>query len=90
MLALLIITHSDDTKFKNSIVKLQIDWMLTQDRENLDVRNGFWRGVNASNIYKVFSHKEDREAKVELSADYYTLFKEFVLAQKDIAPYLPE
>lgn len=90
MLALLIIAHPDDTKFKNIIVKLQIDWMLIQDRENLDVREGFWRGVNASNLYRVFSREEEREAEVELLADYHTLFKEFVPAQKAIAPYLPE
>lgn len=90
MLALLIIAHPDDTKFKNIIVKLQIEWMLTQDREILDVREGFWKGVNASNLYKIFSREEEREAEVELLADYDTLFREFMLAQKDIRPYLQE
>lgn len=90
ILALLIITHPHNDKFKNWIVRrLQIDWMLTQDREGLDVRDGFWKGLNAENLYQVFAPEEPREAELDLLADYTQLFGEaFVHAQKDIRPYL--
>lgn len=90
MLALLIISHPDDTKFKNTIVqKLQIEWML-KDPKQLDVRQGFWKGVNASNLYSVFTREEEREAEVDLLANYSRLFGgSFDRAKKDITSFLP-
>ncbi|KAI3395453.1 hypothetical protein diail_1316 [Diaporthe ilicicola] len=93
MLALLIISHSDDTKFKNNIVqKLQIEWMLhVKDPKQLDVRQGFWKGVNASNLYSLFTREEEREAAVDLLADYSRLFGgSFERAKKDITSFLPK
>ena len=53
LLALLIIAHPDpDLRFKNWIRRLQINWMM-QPRHLLDVKNGFWKGLNARNVYEV-------------------------------------
>lgn len=88
MLALLIIAHPDDDKFKNWIVRLQIDWML-QDRELLNVQHGFWRGIDAANLHEVFMPEEQREAELELLSDYTLLFGEgFSHAKQDIRPFL--
>lgn len=92
MLAILIIAHPDDNKFKDRIVKrLQIDWMITQDPETLDVRHGFWAGLNSRNLHQVFLPEEEREAQTELLADYNVLFGgAFVRAKTDIKPFLQE
>lgn len=92
MLALLTIAHPHDEKFKDWIVqRLQIDWMLTQERTQLEVSDGFWKGVTATNVYQIFAKEEDRQPKVEVLANYTRLFgPDFPVAQKDMRPYLRE
>lgn len=91
ILALLIISHPDDSKFKNWIVKrLQISWMLTQDPETLFVDDeGFWNGLDAKNVYTIFAKEPERESEVAFAADYKELFGSgFAHAQKDLKPHL--
>ncbi|KAK7698826.1 hypothetical protein SLS64_012177 [Diaporthe eres] len=91
MLAILILAHPDDGKFKNWIVhKLQIAWMMQQDTATLDIQDGFWKGVNSSNLHHVFTPVDERKSDIHLLADYTQLFGEgFQQAQRDISPYLP-
>ncbi|CAJ2503080.1 Uu.00g104740.m01.CDS01 [Anthostomella pinea] len=90
LLAVMIIAHPDpDSKFRNWIGQLQIDWMMTQPRGRLDVRHGFWKGINDSNLYTVFLAEEDREADITMLADYTRLFQHFLRCRKDMRPYLP-
>lgn len=75
LLALLVIAHPDpDSRFKNWIGRLQIDWMMMQPRNTLDVKDGFWKGLNANNVYKVFSVEEKRVAEILPLVDYTPLF----------------
>lgn len=89
MLAILIIGHPDDDKFKNWIVRrLQIYWML-YDRDTLDVKEGFWKSLDASNLADIFTPEDERTADTHLLADYTQVFGEcFVRTQDDIQPYL--
>lgn len=91
MLALFIIAHPDDNKFKNWIVRtLQMDW-VSMDREELDVRSGFWKGVGASNIRTIFAPLEEAVADTGLLLDYTQLFGcKFTAAQHKIKPYIRE
>lgn len=91
MLAILIITHPDDKNRSRIVDELQIEWMLTQDRAKLDVKHGFWKGINADNVDDVFGRKEELKNEVELLVDYTTLFgPDFPRARCDIQPYLPD
>ncbi|KAI0429639.1 hypothetical protein F5Y09DRAFT_356788 [Xylaria sp. FL1042] len=90
LLALLVIAHPDpDSRFKNWIGRLQIDWMM-QPRDTLDVKDGFWKGLNANNVYKIFSVEEKRIAEILPLVDYTPLFQHFEMARKDIRPYVKE
>lgn len=90
MLAILVIAHPNNTKFKDKIGKLQIQWMMTQDRQELHVQDGFWRGITLSNLFSVFSPSEPRESDVPLLADYDRLLgADFLRCRKNIRPYLP-
>ena len=91
MLAILILAHPDDGKFKNWIVhKLQIAWMMQQDTATLGIQDGFWKGVNSSNLHHVFTPVDEPKSDIHLLADYTQLFGEgFQQAQRDISPYLP-
>lgn len=70
MLAILVIAHPNNTKFKDKIGKLQIQWMMAQDRHTLHVQEGFWKGITLSNLFSVFLPSEPRESDVPLLADY--------------------
>ncbi|KAI0855990.1 hypothetical protein F4860DRAFT_494688 [Xylaria cubensis] len=86
LLALLVIAHPD-MRFKELIGRLGIDWMI-QPRSTLDVQEGFWKGLNASNVYEVFSTEEVRQAETPLLIDYTALFQNFEMARKDIRPFV--
>ncbi|KAL2280839.1 hypothetical protein FJTKL_12339 [Diaporthe vaccinii] len=63
---------------------------MQKDAATLDVRDGFWKGVNSSNLHHVFTPVEERKSDIHLLADYTQLFGEgFQQAQRDIRPYLP-
>ncbi|KAI1753426.1 hypothetical protein F4782DRAFT_529309 [Xylaria castorea] len=83
LLALLIIAHPDpDSRFKN--------WMMMLSRITLDVQDGFWKGLNASNVYEVFSAEEARQAEILPLVNHTALFQNFEMARKDIRPYVKE
>lgn len=91
MMALLVIAHPDDDKFKKWIVrKLQIDRML-RDRESINVSEGFWKGLRTNKIREVFSQEEERTAELDLLVDYSGLFgSHFISAKQDISSFLSE
>lgn len=92
ILAVLIISHPDpDSKFRQWIGRLQIDWMLTHPRNILDVQDGNRKGLNSENLHIVFAaESEPRRAEVEMLADYNRLFgQDFSSCRKDIRPFLP-
>lgn len=90
MMAILVIAHPNDSKFKTKIGQLEIQWMMTQDRASLSVSGGFWKGINSANLYTVFSSTEVRETEVPLLADYTRILgADFPRCRKDIRPFLP-
>ncbi|KAG6358149.1 hypothetical protein INS49_014033 [Diaporthe citri] len=89
MMAVLVIAYPEHDKFKRWIGKLQIEWMMTQAREKLAVRHGFWEGFKFANLYTVFDSAEPREAELAHLADYNQLFgKHFVQCRRDLKPHL--
>lgn len=91
MMAILVLAHPDDAKFKIWISRLQIEWMMLQPRTTLNVQDGgFWDGIKLGNLYEAFSLAEPREATVPMYADYNRLFgADFMNCRKDMRPYLP-
>ncbi|KAI4599625.1 hypothetical protein KJ359_001722 [Pestalotiopsis sp. 9143b] len=49
MLALVVIAYPD-SKYTERIGRLQLSWMLDQPREELDAQDGFWKGLNKTNL----------------------------------------
>lgn len=90
ILAPLIIAYPDN-KFKDWIGRLRIDWMI-RSRTTLDVQtDGFWKGINASNLHTCFTPEDTCATGVTHLADYDKLFgRDFVRAQKDMRPFCPE
>lgn len=43
------------TKFKENISRLQIDWMVLQNRQALRVGDGFWAAVGSNNLRTIFA-----------------------------------
>lgn len=68
-MAVLVLAYPD-SKFKQWINWLGIQWMMLQPRETLAVNNSFWSGLTFNNLYSVFSAAEPREAKITPLADY--------------------
>lgn len=90
MMAVLVLAHPDDTKFKDVISRLQIQWMMLLDREVFEVREGFWQGITEKNLYSVFFASEARDAMEPLIADYSQMFgSNFPDCRRNIIPYLP-
>lgn len=94
ILAVLIIAHPDpEYKFKNWIGRLQIDWMMTQDRNTLDVKSGFWKGLNSKNLDTAFAldtAEDSRRAEGPLHADYTSIFgPKFMSCRRDIRSFVP-
>lgn len=88
IMAILIIAHPD-ARFRERINHLGIDWMISPTR-TLEVKQGYWKGVNASNLYSCFRMEENRESTVLIRADYNQLLGGgFVEARRDMRPYLP-
>lgn len=56
-------------RFRERISHLGIDWMISPTR-TLEVKQGYWKGVNASNLYSCFRMEENHENTVLLRADY--------------------
>lgn len=89
--AVLIVAYPDpDSKFRNLIGQLQIDWMMTQPRDSLNVEQGFWKGINSQNIGTAFTlGANDGPLEPELLVDYTLLFgPAFCNCRRDIRPYL--
>lgn len=90
MMAVLVLAHPDDSKFKDVIGRLQIQWMMLLDREAFEVGEGFWQGISDKNLYSVFFAAEARDAISPLVADYGRLFgRDFPDCRRNIVPYLP-
>lgn len=87
LLAVMVIAYPE-TRFKDRIGRLQINWMMDAP-EAIEVRKGFWEGINAHNLYQCFSHKESRVAATEFLADYTTMLQNFSAYRKDIRGCLP-
>lgn len=89
MLALLVLEHPAKG-MKEWIGRLQIRWMMTQNRSVLNVREGFWRGITTSNLHSVFAPPESYESNLPHQADYSKLFGEdFPRCRRDIRPFVP-
>ncbi|KAG8157771.1 hypothetical protein KVR01_012433 [Diaporthe batatas] len=89
MMAVLVIAYPNHKRYKDYIHKLDISWMMTQPRENLEVRGGFWKGITIENLYTVFRPAEAREAEQSHLADYNQLFgQDFMRCRQDLKPYL--
>lgn len=93
LLAVLIISHPDpESKFRKWIGRMGIDWMI-RPRETLEVRHGFWKGLNKNNLDMIFATEaeEQRKAETETLADYDRLFgQDFLASRRDIRPFLPQ
>lgn len=88
LLAVLIIAHPD-TKFRSWVGRLGITWMLSPD-DTLDVRDGYWKGLDAQNLHTCFRPAESPTTKTQLFADYDLLFGPgFCQARRDMRPHLP-
>lgn len=89
LVALLVISHPD-TRFRDRIGCLGIEWMMMKPRGSLLVRGGFWDGINGDNLLTCFRPEEARTSELQLIADYDQLLGHaFTLARKDMRPYLP-
>jgi hypothetical protein len=89
MMAVLVIAYPSHERFTRLIGRLQIEWMMTQAREKLAVRDGFWKGISIDNLYTVFRPAEAREAELPHLADYTQLFGEdFERCRQDLKPHL--
>lgn len=87
MLALLVLAYPD-TRFKERIQELDIGWML-EARDKLDVKQGYWSGINRDTIYTAFLPEEPRTAEMPLLLDYTRLFGEsFTHWRQDVRPCL--
>lgn len=87
MLSMLVIEYPE-TKLKDRARELQLEWMLGP-REGLVVHQGFWKGINAANLYTAFAPEEGRLAECALLANYNDIFGEnFLRCRRDIRPYL--
>ena len=90
MLALLALGYPEP-KYHDWIATLQIGWMMTEARETLEVREGFWKGLTSKNITEVFAPEND-PCRTEscLFMDFDGVFGSwFMLCRRDIRPYLP-
>lgn len=87
LLALLVIAHPDD-KMHGWVGRLEIGWML-QDRDTLEVREGFWKGITAKNFHTCFITEKNRPKNLPLLAPYTQLFKCFAAARTNMRPDLP-
>lgn len=89
MLAVLVLEHPSKG-MKEWIGRLQIQWMMTENRSVLNVREGFWRGITTVNLHSVFAPPESYEANLPHQADYKKLFgDDFTRCRRDIRPFLP-
>lgn len=89
LLAVLIIAHPD-TKFRSWVGRLGIAWMLNPD-DTLDVRDGFWKGLDSHTLHTCFRPAEPPTTKTQLFADYDLLFgPNFYQLRRDMRPHLPE
>ncbi|KAG6354875.1 hypothetical protein INS49_003956 [Diaporthe citri] len=91
ILALLTIAHPD-MKFKERVEQLQIGWMLDYAQETLDVQEGYWKGINATNLHEVFLPEENLvNTEVPHFMDYTALFgQDFIKWRKDMRPFLQQ
>lgn len=88
LLAVLVLAYPD-MKLQDRIRKLQIDWML-RPRATLAVNEGFWKGINAGNVWNVFKQSRQHKPQCKLLLDYDTLFGEkFISCRRAIRPFLP-
>lgn len=63
--------------------------MMLQDHDHVDVKHGFWKGLNSQNLSTIFAgeQEEPRRAEVALLEDYDLLFgQRFRTSQRDIRP----
>lgn len=89
MIMILILSYPN-MKYHERIRRLQIGWM-SEARETLNVREGFWKGITCENVGSIFVPEDaPRVARVDLLLDYNRLFgKEFPRLRQDIRPCLP-
>lgn len=86
--AVLIIAHPDN-KFRSWVGRLEIPWMLNP-HETLDVRAGYWKGLDAQNLLTCFRPAGPAPLRTSLLADYDLLLgPRFSEARRDMRPYLP-
>ncbi|KAK8073325.1 hypothetical protein PG994_004224 [Apiospora phragmitis] len=65
--------------------------MMIQPRQSLNVRDGFWKGLNAKNLATGFQAEEHRKLDAESAADYdLPSGKEFEPCRRVIRPYLDD
>lgn len=63
---------------------------MMQNPETLDVQEGYWKGLNTTNLNAAFRPSVARTAAVSLLADYSALFgPNFLRCRQDIRPFLP-
>ncbi|KAI0437471.1 hypothetical protein F4803DRAFT_555966 [Xylaria telfairii] len=88
MMVLLVLAYPG-TKTHNVITDLEIGWMMDA-RETLEVKAGFWRGVNSMNVHKIFHPEQTiKLAPRDMLLDYTRLFGDtFLECRKDIRPHV--
>ncbi|KAJ2999317.1 hypothetical protein NUW58_g34 [Xylaria curta] len=93
LLSILIISYPD-TKFKDRIQRLGIEWMM-QDRNHLSVQDGYWRGIENKHLDTYFAPEDGRigehqSAKDTFLINYRLLFgDQYSASRKDMRPFLP-
>lgn len=87
LIALLIVAYPDQ-KWRELVVRLELDWILSP-RDKLAVRRGFWAGLTGDDL-TMFQTDEPRVSDLPLALDYRKILgKDFVRAREDIRPFLP-
>lgn len=82
LVALLILSYPETTKYLQRIDSLQIGWMMGP-HDDIMVKDGFWKGITKDDLV-IFEPSKTRHAKVPLLADYTKLLGEdFLRAQND-------
>lgn len=93
ILAALIIEYpSSDSKFRNWISRLEVDWML-DPRETLSVECGIWKGLDRRSLNDIFTpdtKEHITNCDKTMLADYDSLLGgNFLHCRRDIRPFIP-
>ncbi|KAK8066942.1 hypothetical protein PG997_013689 [Apiospora hydei] len=89
LFALLVLEHPKP-EYIGIVSRLQVSWMM-ENRNAVDVQEGFWKGLTGNDIEAVFATERPAGVpEVDSIVDYDKLFGEnFPQCCRDIRPFLP-